>query len=164
MSDRERYDRALEYARAKHKGQYRIGGDEYITHPIAAAELLANAGYGTDYQIAALFHDLLEDTDAEESELLALGSEEILAAVRLLTKTPGCDPAEYTARIRENPMALAVKTADRLHNLKSAVKADDAFKRKYIRETEEWYADLSPEIPKALSALRATLGQKEENR
>ena len=74
MSDNERYTRALEYATQKHSGQYRIGGEEYITHPVAVAEIVRSKGYGTDYQITALFHDLLEDTDATERDLRANGA------------------------------------------------------------------------------------------
>ena len=64
MTDEERYDNALRFAAEKHKGQFRIGGDEYITHPMAVAEIVRQNGYGIDVQIAALFHDLLEDTDS----------------------------------------------------------------------------------------------------
>ena len=91
MTDEERYDNALRFAAEKHKGQFRIGGDEYITHPMAVAEIVRQNGYGIDVQIAALFHDLLEDTDATESEILKFGNEEILKAVKLLTKQKGYD-------------------------------------------------------------------------
>ena len=71
MSDIERIKKAIEFASKKHKGQKRIGGDDYITHPIAVYEMVKEKGYGEDYLITALFHDLLEDTDAIESEILA---------------------------------------------------------------------------------------------
>jgi (p)ppGpp synthase/HD superfamily hydrolase len=60
------YREALEYAKKKHEGQFRIGGAPFITHPIAVAEILQKDGYQTEYQIAGIFHDLLEDTDALE--------------------------------------------------------------------------------------------------
>ena len=81
MTDEERYDNALRFAAEKHKGQFRIGGAEYITHPMAVAEIVRQNGYGIDVQIAALFHDLLEDTDATENEILALSNENVLEAV-----------------------------------------------------------------------------------
>ena len=157
MTDEERYDNALRFAAEKHKGQFRIGGDEYITHPMAVAEIVKRQGYGIDVQIAALFHDLLEDTDATEGEILKVGNEEILKAVKLLTKQKGYDMAEYVAGIRQNEMAFAVKAADRLHNLRCALVTDTEFKRKYIFETVDWYLNFSPEIPKAVKKLAESL-------
>lgn len=157
MTDEERYDNALRFAAEKHKGQFRIGGAEYITHPMAVAEIVKRQGYGIDVQIAALFHDLLEDTNAKESEILFYGNAEILKAVKLLTKQKGYDMAEYVTGIRQNEMAFAVKAADRLHNLRCALVTDTEFKRKYIFETVDWYLDFSPEIPKAVKALAQSL-------
>ena len=157
MTDEERYDNALRFAAEKHKGQFRIGGAEYITHPMAVAEIVREKGKNIDCQIAALFHDLLEDTDATENEILALSNENVLEAVKLLTKQKGYDMAEYVAGIRQNEIAFAVKAADRLHNLRCALVTDTEFKRKYIFETVDWYLDFSPEIPKAVKALAQSL-------
>ena len=148
---------ALEFAKSKHKGQKRIGGDDYITHPIAVAEIVKNQGLDENYQIAALFHDLLEDTDATEEEILKYGNQEILEAVILLTKKKGYDMAEYINAIKENPIAFAVKAADRLHNLNCAIVTDEEFKRKYILETVDWYMDFSPEIRKSLKRRAESL-------
>lgn len=151
------YKKAFEFAEKKHKGQYRIGGEPYITHPAAVAQIVKEWGYGMEYQITALFHDLLEDTDATKSEILALSDEKVLAAVELLTKVKPYDMADYVSAIRKNKMAFVVKTADRLHNLKSAFCTDEEFKRKYIAETLEYYMDFSPEIEKAAKALSASM-------
>ena len=70
MDDSGMLQRALAFAKAKHNGQKRIGGDDYITHPIAVCEIVKRQGLGESYQITALFHDLLEDTDATETEIL----------------------------------------------------------------------------------------------
>ena len=157
MTDQEQYQRAYEYAAKKHAGQYRIGGKPYMTHPEAVAAALRAQGYDVDYQITGLFHDLLEDTDASETEIEALGGREVLEAVRLLTKRPGYVMADYIAGIKKNPMARAVKAADRLHNLKSASVCSEKFKRKYIKESTEWYLDFSPEIGAAVRELEETL-------
>ena len=85
MQYSDRVQRALMFATEKHQGQKRIGGDDYITHPIAVCEMLREQGFDENYQITALFHDLLEDTDATEEEILQLGNSEILTAVQLLT-------------------------------------------------------------------------------
>ena len=157
MDDGERLQLALEYAKEKHKGQKRIGGDDYITHPIAVCEIVKSQGFGEDYQIAALFHDLLEDTDATEEEILKYASPEILEAVKLLTKEKGYVMSEYVNSIKQNPIAFAVKTADRLHNLQCAIITDEEFKRKYILETVDWYMDFSPDIRKAVKRLAESL-------
>ena len=157
MLENESVRRALEFATEKHAGQKRIGGDDYITHPIAVCEIVKNQGYHEDYLITALFHDLLEDTNATEEEILRFGSEEILTAVKLLTKQKGYDMQEYISAIKNNQMAFVVKVADRLHNLQCALVTDVEFKRKYILETVDWYLDFSPEIKKAVKRLAESL-------
>lgn len=159
MNSQKKYEEALAYATRKHEGQYRIGGAPYILHPIAVAEDLRKQGYDMDYQIAGLFHDLLEDTDATEQEIEAMAGVQVLDVVQRLTKREGYVMAEYVAQIRENPMAMAVKTADRLHNLRCAVVADEKFRRSYILESIDWYLDFSPEIPRAVKILASTLSQ-----
>ena len=148
---------ALEFAKLKHKGQKRIGGDDYITHPIAVCEIVKSQGYDKSYQIAALFHDLLEDTDATEEEILKYGSSEILQSVKLLTKGKDYDMADYIKNIKQNSIALSVKAADRLHNLQCAIVTDEEFKRKYILETVDWYMDFSLDIRKAVKRLAESL-------
>ena len=100
---------------------------------------------------------MLEDTDATEEEILQFGNDEILTAVKLLTKQKGYDMAEYIAAIKNNEIAFAVKAADRLHNLQCAIVTDIEFKRKYILETVDWYLDFSPEIKKAVKRLAESL-------
>ena len=157
MTDSESLQLALEFAKAKHKGQKRIGGDDYITHPIAVSEIVKNQGFDENYQITAFFHDLLEDTDATEEEILKYGNQKILEAVILLTKKKGYDMAEYVSSIKQNPIAFAVKAADRLHNLQCAIVTDEEFKRKYILETVDWYLDFSIDIRKAVKRLAESL-------
>ena len=157
MDDSECLKLALEFAKAKHKGQKRIGGDDYITHPIAVCEIIKSQGFDESYQIAALFHDLLEDTDATEEEILKYGSPEILESVKLLTKEKGYVMSEYISAIKKNPIAFAVKAADRLHNLQCAIITDEEFKRKYILETIDWYMDFSADIRSALKRLAESL-------
>ena len=150
-------ERALAFATKKHEGQYRIGGEEFITHPIAVYELVKRQGYGIEYQMTALFHDLLEDTDATQEEIKAIGGTQVLHAVKLLTKKKGYDIATYIEGIKSDPIAFAIKKADRLHNLLCAKQTSESFRRKYIAETERWYADFSSEIADALDELKMTL-------
>ena len=159
IADEQKYLKALEYTIIKHDGQHRIGGLPYVTHPLSVSELVRSAGYGLDHRIAGLFHDLLEDTDAKEEEILELGGEKVLEAVKLLTKEEGYVMADYVARIRENEIAFVVKGADRLHNLRCAFEANEDFKRRYILETIDWYLDFHDEIPKAVKLLSESLSK-----
>ena len=131
--------RALDFARAKHAGQYRFGGSPYIVHPKAVAEDLKRRGYGRDYYIAALFHDLLEDTDAAEAEIEAIGGLAVLRAVKLLTKPKPCEMGAYLEGIAGDPVARAVKCADRLDNLRNCGAGSVDFQKKYYAESIRWY-------------------------
>lgn len=148
---------AIEFATLKHKGQKRIGGNDYISHPIAVYEMVKKQGYNEDYQITALFHDLLEDTNATEQEILFYGGRDVLTAVKLLTKEKGYDMKNYIDAIKANPIAFAVKSADRLHNLQCALVTSVEFKRKYVLETVDWYLDFSKEIRVAVKTLAESL-------
>lgn len=157
MTDYKKYNLALKFATAKHKGQYRKGGLAYITHPIAVAEKLSERGYGEEYVIAGLFHDLLEDTNATEQEIEQIGGKEVLKAVKLLTKQKGYVMEEYVSAIKANPIARAVKAMDRVHNLECAVVCSEDFKRRYILETIDYYMDLDEQIPSLLKRLASTM-------
>lgn len=152
---------SLLFAKEKHEGQTRIGGKPYISHPIEVARILEEKGLSdARYIKTALFHDLLEDTDASEQEILFYGGKDVLTAVKLLTKIKGYKMEDYIQDIRKNMIAKMVKLADRLHNLLCALVADDKFRKRYVKETEEFYLDLAKETPfeeditDALNALK----------
>ena len=137
------FEKAIEFIKQKHSGQKRKQGTPYYTHPVAVAELLKEKGFSLEYQIAGLFHDLLEDTDSTYEELVVLSNEEVAEAVRLVTKEKGYDMDEYMRRIKANPMARMVKLADRVHNLAEAKFASEKFQRKYVKETDDYFIDLA---------------------
>jgi len=132
-----------EYVKNKHEGQKRKQGTPYYLHPFEVQQILQKKGYSEEYQAAGLCHDLLEDTNATQQEILDLTNEEVLEAVKLVTKEDGYKMQQYINRISENPMAKAVKLADRLHNLQDAPLASKEFQIKYRRETEKWYLKLA---------------------
>ena len=73
---------SLLFANEKHEGQTRIGGKPYISHPVEVAKILEEKGFtDASYIITALFHDLLEDTDATEQEISYYGGADVLATV-----------------------------------------------------------------------------------
>ena len=140
---------AIALAAVKHSTQTRKNGvTPYIYHPIAVAELVRDAGYGLEYQTVAMLHDVLEDTDADEGEMAIFG-EDILIAVKLLTRPEGADEAKYVANILENPLARVVKNADKICNLRDAILEGEAgaprskraksFAERYIKKAEDYY-------------------------
>lgn len=135
--------KCFEYMKIKHGDQKRKQGTMYYTHPLAVSKMLKEKGFGVDYQVAGLFHDLLEDTDSTYEELVVLSNEEVAEAVRLVTKEKGYDMDEYMRRIKANPMARMVKLADRVHNLAEAKFASEKFQRKYVKETDDYFIDLA---------------------
>lgn len=137
------FEISLEFIKQKHAGQKRKQGTPYYTHPLAVANLLKEKGFPIEYQIAGLFHDLLEDTDATLQEIIELSNEKVAEAVRLVTKTDGYIMSEYIENIKENEMAKMVKLADRIHNLSESPNASREFQDKYIKETKEWFIDLA---------------------
>lgn len=146
-------EQAYAYAEKMHSGQKRKGGEPYIIHPAAVADYVYCKGFGSDYVITALFHDLLEDTAADENEIERLGGKKVLEAVKLLTKGKNYNPEEYINGVKSNQIAFAVKNADRLNNVNSAYCCSEDFKRRYAEETIDYYLDFSPEMPLAVKKL-----------
>ena len=136
-------EKAIEFIKQKHAGQKRKQGTPYYTHPIAVANLLKDKGFPIEFQLAGLFHDLIEDTDATYEDIIALSNKEVAEAVRLVTKTDGYVMSEYIGNIKTNEMARMVKLADRIHNLSESPNASRMFQEKYIKETKEWFFDLA---------------------
>lgn len=155
MTEHEMFARALSFAAKKHAGQTRRDGSPYIYHPIKVAELLKDEGYDLRYQIAGLLHDVLEDTDATEEEVRVFG-EDVLAAVKLVTRPDGMDEDDYVAAILQNSMAAAVKSADKIHNMRDIVTAPDKqWAKKYVQKVKKHYAG------KFTQALDAAIAQAE---
>lgn len=138
MTDNELFTKALIFAAEKHVGQCRQNGTPYIWHPIGVAKLVADAGYGIPYQIAALFHDTLEDTDATEKEIAEFG-DDILHAVKLLTKRKGVSIQEYVNGVLTCQMATVVKNFDIIHNCNDAMNADVEWACRYLKKSKDSY-------------------------
>ena len=72
--DFEKIQRAYEYARELHEGQFRKSGEAYICHPVAVAKIVASLGLDTDSVCAALLHDTVEDC-SDKIDLIKLKKE-----------------------------------------------------------------------------------------
>lgn len=107
--------KAVNIATTAHEGQTRWDKrTPYITHPLAVMAQLDRP-----YEkIAAVLHDVLEDTNVRAVDLLQAGiPEEVVTALLCLTHAEGTSYALYIRKLSKNSLARAVKTADILHNL-----------------------------------------------
>ena len=105
--------RAMALCFEAHKEQKDKSGMPYVFHPFHLAEEMETE----DETVAALLHDVAEDTDITLEEIGEMGfSEAVMEALRLLTHEPGTPYMEYVRKIKENPVARAVKQADLKHN------------------------------------------------
>ena len=105
--------KALRLAYQKHLGQYDKSNIPYIFHPMHVAEQMDDE----NSVVVALLHDVMEDTDTTEQELADLGfNEEIINALKILTKPRNMEYLEYIKEVNKNDLAKKVKLADLKHN------------------------------------------------
>ena len=147
-------DRAVEYAREKHKDQKRKDGSPYIIHPLAVAEIVAEMGLDMDAILGALLHDCIEDTDASFSEIAKLfgnTTAELVEGVTKLTRANFSSTEEaQMENLRKMFMAMSkdirvvlIKIADRLHNMRTMQYQSPEKQIIKCRETMDIYAPLA---------------------
>ena len=159
---------AVVFAALKHSGQERKDGSPYIFHPMKVAQRLKEDGYGEEYQTAAMLHDVLEDTDAKEEELEEYG-ERVSNAVKLLTRKRGMKEDEYLKAIMKDPIARAVKEADKTDNMEELLSMDTSdpvlksFAEYYTKKTGQYYTKVfSPALDRLIEAAEDKFLRKEE--
>ncbi|MCI6738400.1 MAG: HD domain-containing protein [Intestinibacter sp.] len=114
LSYNEQLQFALELAIEKHKNQKDKSGKPYILHPLHVMETVKS----DDAKIVAILHDIIEDTDVTEKDLLNAGlSKHIVDAIVMLTRTDDIDYMDYVKKVSSNPLAKEVKLADLQHNM-----------------------------------------------
>ena len=105
--------KALQLCFDAHKEQIDKSGLPYVFHPFHLAEQMQDE----ETTVAALLHDVVEDTDYTFDDLLKMGfDEKIIDALRLLTHEDSVEYMDYVKAIKPNPIARAVKLADLTHN------------------------------------------------
>ena len=105
--------KAMQLCFRAHRDQVDKSGIPYVFHPIHLAEQMTDE----DTTVVALLHDVVEDTHYTLEDLAAMGfSRQVLDAIGLMTHADGVPYMDYVAKIKENPIARAVKLADLRHN------------------------------------------------
>jgi GTP diphosphokinase / guanosine-3',5'-bis(diphosphate) 3'-diphosphatase len=158
--------RAYLFGAEAHDGQHRLSGEPYIYHPLAVAKILAEMHM--DYQsiMAAILHDVIEDTGTAKEQLAGeFGAEvaELVDGVSKLTQIKFETQAEAQAEnFRKMLLAMVrdirvilVKLADRLHNMRTLGSMPPEKRRRIARETLEIYVPIATRL--GMNALRVEL-------
>jgi guanosine-3',5'-bis(diphosphate) 3'-pyrophosphohydrolase len=147
-------ERAYLVAERAHRGQLRISGEAYITHPVAVAALLADLHLDSDALAAALLHDVVEDTPlalAQIQEEFGDTVAKLVAGVTKLGRIKLHSQAQVQAEnIRKMLIAMAedlrvvlIKLADRMHNMRTISALPEERQRRIAQETMDIYAPLA---------------------
>ena len=153
-ADLARIDDAFRLAEEAHRGQFRKSGDPYISHPIAVAEILSQWQLDAQTLIAALLHDVVEDTHVSKEEITVKFGKSVADLVDGVSKL---DRLEFQTQqdaqaenFRKMLLAMArdvrvilIKLADRLHNMRTLDAVPTAKRRRIARETIEIYGPIA---------------------
>jgi GTP pyrophosphokinase len=145
---------AIEFSRAAHQGQVRQSGDPYVTHPIAVARILSPLHIDVQAIIAALLHDVIEDTEVTSEQLTENFGQPVTELVEGLSKL---DRIQFETRedaqaenFRKMLLAMArdvrvilIKLADRLHNMRTLDSMAQDKRERIARETMDIYAPIA---------------------
>ena len=153
----ERIRAATEFGADAHKGQKRKTGEPYIAHPVAAAEILAELRLDPDTIVAAILHDVMEDTPIAKEEIAARFGASVAEIVDGVTKL---DQIRFKSReeaqaesFRKMLLAMVrdlrvilVKLADRTHNMRTIEGMAAPRRRAIARETLDIYAPIAERL------------------
>ena len=146
--------RAYFFAEQAHHGQFRRSGEPYVTHPLAVAGILADMHMDHQSLMAAMLHDVIEDTGIEKLAIEAQFGDTVATLVDGVSKLTQIEFSSQAEKQAENfqKMALAmakdirvilVKLADRLHNMRTLGVLQVDKRRRIARETLEMYAPIA---------------------
>ena len=148
---------AAEFGASAHKGQKRLSGEPYIAHPVAAAAILAELHLDPDTIVAAILHDVIEDTPTPKNQLSERFGADVAELVDSVTKL---DQIKFKSReeaqaesFRKMLLAMTrdlrvilVKLADRTHNMRTIEAMAAPRRRAIARETLEIYAPIAERL------------------
>ncbi len=160
--DVSRLEEAYRFSEAAHAGQTRQSGEPYISHPLAVAEILADWHLDGQTLMAALLHDVTEDTSVTKDEISDTFGKPVAELVDGVSKLDKIEfqSAEHVQAENFRKMLLAmardvrvilIKLADRLHNMRTLGAVNPAKRRRVARETMEIYAPIANRL--GLNAL-----------
>lgn len=152
--DVEQIDKAFNTANRAHEGQLRCSGQPYVIHPILVAKVVAELGMDKESVIAALLHDVVEDTDLtleDVTEKFGKSVASLVDGVTKLGKVPLSTREEVQAEnvrkmllaMSEDIRVIIIKLADRLHNMRTLEFMPPQKQRDIALETLEIYAPIA---------------------
>ncbi len=161
--DLNRIREAYEFADQAHHGQVRKSGEPYILHPVAVAEILVNMEMDVTSIIAALLHDVVEDTTVEVEQVRAIFGDTCAMLVDGLTKLEKIKFRSKEEQQNENyrkmfvAMAqdirvILIKLADRLHNMRTLKFQSEEAQRRIAYETLEIFCPIAHRL--GISAIK----------
>ncbi|WP_416306594.1 bifunctional GTP diphosphokinase/guanosine-3',5'-bis pyrophosphate 3'-pyrophosphohydrolase [Neptunicella sp. SCSIO 80796] len=147
-------ERAFKVGREAHDGQMRSSGDPYITHPIAVAGILAEMRLDFETLVAAILHDVIEDTELTKSDLAEQFGDTVADLVEGVSKLDklqfGSQKEAQVENFRKMIMAMVqdirvilIKLADRTHNMRTLGALRPEKRRRIALETLEIYAPIA---------------------
>ena len=154
VEDVEQIDKAFNIAVRSHEGQLRCSGQPYVIHPILVAKIVAELGMDKESVIAALLHDVVEDTDLtleDVTENFGKSVASLVDGVTKLGKVPLSTREEVQAEnvrkmllaMSEDIRVIIIKLADRLHNMRTLEFMPPQKQRDKALETLEIYAPIA---------------------
>ena len=153
----DRIERAYHFSEKCHLGQMRQSGDPYITHPLAVANILADMRMDHESLMAALLHDVIEDTDVTKGQIsrrFGRTVADLVDGVSKLGEVASASRAEQQAEsfqkmtlaMSRDIRVMLVKLADRLHNMRTLGVLSPEKKRRIARETIDIYAPIAQRL------------------